>query len=94
MSEKHLRLAAFVAECPEDEPWDEKMRAWNRAYAEPDYHGYNYGPEHGRNFHRDASQACDRLLNPEYQTLWEIEDLTGALVSPEGQQVGETNGDS
>jgi len=69
MSAKHLRLAMFAAERPDNETWDEKRHGWNRACPEPLYPGYNYGPEDRRNFHRHVVEACDRLLDPGFQTL-------------------------
>ena len=71
MTEKHLRLAAFAAERPESETWDEKMRAWNQAYPEPQNPHYNYGPEDRRNFHRDVLDAWARLLYPKFRGLRE-----------------------
>ena len=71
MTEKHLRLAAFAAERPESETWDEKMRAWNQAYPEPQYTRYNYGPEDRRNFHKHVLDAWARLLYPEIRELRE-----------------------
>ena len=85
MSVKHLRLAAFAAERPENETWDEKRRAWNRAYPEPLCPGYNYEPEDRRNFHRDVLESCDRILDPGFRTLWEHPDLTGETHPPQGQ---------
>jgi hypothetical protein len=61
LSEKHLRLARFVALCGvEWKKWGEGMRAWNAAY--PDYRYDNES-----NFIRDARQAKQRLLSPGYK---------------------------
>jgi hypothetical protein len=57
LSPKHLRLAAFVAERPEAETWQERMEAWNRAY--PDW---KYAQE--SNFRRDTGVAQKRQLTP------------------------------
>lgn len=55
MSEKHLRLAVFVATRPDDEPWPARRAAWNREYRK-----WRYRDE--RLFRRDAAQARARLL--------------------------------
>ena len=73
MDEKHLRLAAFAADRPESETWDAKLLAWNEAYPEPQYPDYNYAPEDRRNFYKHVSEACDRLLNPDFPPLWETD---------------------
>ena len=62
MSDKHLRIAAFVAERPEDEAWEKRMMAWNKAFPDTKFPGYRY--EHKSNFTRDAIQARNRLLHP------------------------------
>lgn len=64
MSAKHLRLAAFVAGRPDEESWEDRMLAWNEAYPRSEYPGYEY--KHRWNFSRDANQARQRLLHPEY----------------------------
>ncbi len=58
MSDKHLRLAAFVAECPDNQSWREKMDAWNESYGQITGYGYI----NSRLFWRDAEQAQRRLL--------------------------------
>jgi len=64
LSDKHLRLAAFVAECPQSDSWEEKMRGWNEMYPESKFHGYSY--THRSNFIRDALKARKHLHQPEY----------------------------
>ena len=64
LSDKHLRLAAFVAERPESESWEDRMKGWNATYPEPEFDGYSYS--HRSNFIRDAIQARQHLLYPEY----------------------------
>ena len=76
MTSKHLRLAAFVAERPQDETRDSTMRAWNKEYPESEYPGHEY--DNRRNFSRDASQARQRLLHPEYR----LPDQGGRLFYP------------
>ena len=65
ISEKHLRLAIFAAERPEDESWEEKRKTWNKLYSGSEYKGFRY--EHRSNFIRDAHRARKRLMKPEYQ---------------------------
>jgi hypothetical protein len=65
LSDKHLRLAAFIAQSDEDESWESKMKKWNNTYPETEYPGYRY--DNRRNFSRDAAQVCQRLLYPNYQ---------------------------
>jgi len=60
MSAKHMRLAMFVAERPDDESWEDKRQAWNS-----EFDGFRY--QHRSNFTRDAIRARKRLLYPEYQ---------------------------
>lgn len=74
MSDKHLHLAAFVAECPENQTWQEKMRAWNEAYPSAEYPGYGY--KNRRLFSRDAAQAQNRLLHPDYWRRLDFFDHT------------------
>ena len=74
LSDKHLRLAAFVAECPQSDSWEEKMRGWNECYAESKFDGYGY--THRSNFVRDALKAQQHLLQPEYDFhKWREEGL-------------------
>lgn len=56
MGNKHLALAVFVAERP-DEPWKESMGRWNEAY--PGWAYTNY-----KQFWRDGSGALPRLRDP------------------------------
>ena len=65
MSAKHIRLAMFVAERPDDETWEDKRQAWNRFTEGEDLDGFQY--QHRSNFTRDAIQARKRLLYPEYR---------------------------
>jgi hypothetical protein len=55
LSEKHLRLAVFMADRERD-PWRPWFDAWNAAYPQ-----WKYDDE--SNFRRDATQARDRLLS-------------------------------
>jgi hypothetical protein len=57
LSPKHLRLAVFMAERPEAEPWGERMEAWNRTFPDWKY-------EQESNFRRDTGVARKRLLTP------------------------------
>lgn len=57
LSEKHLRLALFVVERPEGEPWSNRMKAWNKAAPKWRY-------RHESNFRRDAAKVRQRLLRP------------------------------
>src|SRR5262245_49654911 len=58
LSLKHLQLAAFAADRPEEETWPEKMEAWNRSVRkEWRYKIVSY-------FRRDALQAQSRLMEP------------------------------
>lgn len=52
---KHLKLATFMDQRPDKEPWAESMRRWNAA--NPPWR-YSYTPQ----FARDASQARRRFL--------------------------------
>ena len=67
-SDKHLRLAAFIAERPDTESWQDRMLAWNKAYPESGFKGYEYS--HRSNFTRDARRVCQDLLNPAYRFSW------------------------
>ena len=78
MSDKHLRLAAFVAECHESQSWQERMTAWNQAHPSAEYPGYAYTDR--RLFWRDAVQAQNRLLQPDYWAQTDFFDY----VLPEG----------
>ena len=64
LSDMRLRLAAFVAECPQSDSWEEKMRGWNETYPGSKFDGYSY--THRSNFSRDALKARQHLLQPEY----------------------------
>jgi hypothetical protein len=63
LSAKHLLLAAFIAERPDEETWEQKRLEWNKQYPQ-----YRYGQ--ATNFRRDASRAITHLLNPKYETVW------------------------
>ena len=67
-SDKHLRLAAFIAERPDTESWQDRMLAWNKAYPGSGFEGYEY--HHRSNFIRDARRVCQDLLNPAYRFSW------------------------
>jgi hypothetical protein len=58
LSLKHLQLAAFAANRPNEEPWAKKMEAWNRSVPKE----WRY--ENGSYFKRDCLQAQRRLLAP------------------------------
>lgn len=62
LSEKHLRLAAFVANRPAGDTWGDTMRAWNVVHAGRPKWPY----QHASNFQRDAMRAQQRLLYPNY----------------------------
>jgi hypothetical protein len=64
LSTKHLLLAAFIAERPDEETWEQKRLEWNKQYPQ-----YRYGQV--TNFSRDASRAINHLLNPKYETVWQ-----------------------
>ena len=69
ISEKHLRLAAFVIEQPKSGTWRQKMDAWNKAHPEGKWNRYQYG--HAGNFQRDANSVLNRLkrlMHEEYPT--------------------------
>jgi len=55
LSEKHLRLAEFMASRDDKTSWDQDLTAWNRKHPEWRY-------DDRRNFHRDASLAIGRVL--------------------------------
>jgi hypothetical protein len=60
MSLKHLHLAVFTAEHP-DEPWADRLRTWNDEYPE-----WRYPESRRSNFARDSLVAKRRLLLQEY----------------------------
>jgi hypothetical protein len=57
LTRKHLKLAAFLAECGPTETWKERLKRWNGMYAEErgQYERQNM-------FKRDCLKARDRLL--------------------------------
>jgi hypothetical protein len=55
LSQKHLRLAAFIARSPVTLPWRDRMSAWNRKHED-----WRYTQE--SNFRRDCAQVRKRLL--------------------------------
>ena len=82
-SDKHLRLAAFIAERPDTESWQDRMRAWNKAYPESAFAGYEYS--HRSNFTRDAQRVRQALLNPAYRFSWaQLDPDTTRLLSGDG----------
>lgn len=82
-SDKHLRLAAFIAERPDEESWQDRMLAWNKVYAEPQFKGYGYS--YRSNFIRDAGRVCRDLLNPAYRFSWaQLDPDTTRLLSGDG----------
>ena len=57
LSDKHLRLAAFLADRP-DESWEKRFRSWNKSHPK-----WKYSQE--SNFRRDALKARERfVVNP------------------------------
>lgn len=58
-SEKHLRLAIFEAEQPDELTYRVKMRHWNKQFPKWKY-------KHESNFIRDTKKAIQRLLQPDY----------------------------
>jgi len=82
-SDKHLRLAAFIAERPDTESWQDRMLAWNKAYPESGFKGYEYSRR--SNFTRDARRVCQDLLNPAYRFSWaQLDPDTTRLLSGDG----------
>jgi hypothetical protein len=68
ISEKHLRLAAFIIEQPKGGPWSHKMEAWNKGHPESRWKGYQYTK--ATNFQRDATAVINRLkqlMHEEYE---------------------------
>ncbi|MCL5883514.1 MAG: hypothetical protein M1539_06005 [Actinobacteria bacterium] len=61
-SEKHLRLAIFEAEQPEELTYRQKMKAWNDQFPKWSY-------KHESNFIRDSKKAVQRLIQPDYFDL-------------------------
>ena len=59
LSAKHLRLATFNAERPEEESWAKKLAEWNRT-ERPEW---GYGTDR-RRFAHDCLQARRRILGP------------------------------
>lgn len=57
LSHKHLQLATFAADRPDQETWAKKMEAWNRSVPK----GWRY--ENDARFKRDCLQAQRRLLD-------------------------------
>lgn len=60
LSEKHLRLAIFDAQQPEEVTYRKKMKAWNEQCPKK----WKYTQE--SNFGRDCKKAIQRLLEPDY----------------------------
>ena len=82
-SDKHLRLAAFIAERPGTESWQDSMLAWNKAYPESGFAGYEYS--HRSNFTRDALRVRQALLNPVYRFSWaQLDPDRARLLSGDG----------
>lgn len=61
LSEKHLRLGAFVAERQDCRTDAERLHAWNAAYPH-----WGYQQDQVTNFNRDYRRAQERLLHPDY----------------------------
>lgn len=61
LSEKHLRLGAFVAERQDCRTDAARLHAWNAAY--PDW---GYKQDQVTNFNRDYHKAQERVLHPDY----------------------------
>jgi hypothetical protein len=59
LSLKHLQLAAFAADRPNEESWAKKREAWNRSVPKKEWHYKN-----DAYFRRDCLQAQRRLLAP------------------------------
>ena len=55
LSEKHLRLASFFVEKP-DESWASRLHRWNKAFPKWKY-------VHSSNFRRDALKARERIIS-------------------------------
>ena len=82
-SDKHLRLAAFIAERPDTESWQDRMLAWNKAYPESGFDGYEYS--HRSNFTRDARRVCQDLLDPAYRFSWaQVDPDSARFLSGDG----------
>jgi hypothetical protein len=54
LSEKHLRLASFIVEKP-DESWASRLHRWNKAFPKWKY-------VHSTNFRRDVLKARERII--------------------------------
>jgi hypothetical protein len=61
LSERSLRLAAWLASRPLDESWDHCQREWNRTHPRWRY------PGRRSNFVRDARTAYQRLTRPQWE---------------------------
>ena len=59
LSRKHLELAVFGTSRPDDEPWEDRCAAWNRAYPK-----LAYPKEKLSYFKRDCEKAQERLTSP------------------------------
>ena len=70
ISDKHLRLAAFVEESPKDWSWNQRMHAWNAVFPDDEFPGFKY--EELSNFRRDAGAVRRRLLDPGYRYPWTL----------------------
>lgn len=71
MSEKHMFLAAIVAERPKDETLAAQMKVWNRMYPTWRYSSVT-------NFGRDRIQARRRLMDPNYNRAPDPQQLERA----------------
>lgn len=60
LSQKHLKLALFAGQRPQNESWSASMRRWNEQNPT-----YKYSKV--SNFARDCRQALERLVRPKFE---------------------------
>lgn len=59
---KHLRLAVFLAQSPDGESWEERMRRWNERFPKEKYKNVS-------DFKRDCLRSQERLTSPKYRKV-------------------------
>jgi hypothetical protein len=79
LTRKHLTLAVFTMDRAEDENWQRRMKAWNKAYPK-----HRYSSE--GNFRRDSLAAVGRLRRQPGQAM------VALLDSMTGKVTGGSNG--